>query len=49
VGSYGEGGGQFRLPFMIVVDANGFGYVSDYYNTRLEKFNMTPRRPRARR
>jgi hypothetical protein len=39
-GSYGEAGGQFRLPFNIVVDATGTGWVADYYNTRLQKFNM---------
>lgn len=39
-GSVGEAGGQFKLPFMIVVDAAGYGYVSDYYNTRIQKFNL---------
>jgi sugar lactone lactonase YvrE len=39
-GSYGEAGGQFRLPFNIIVDTSGTGYVADYYNTRLQKFNM---------
>ena len=39
-GTVGEAGGQFRLPFCIVVDAAGNGYVSDYYNTRIQKFNL---------
>jgi hypothetical protein len=40
-GSYGEAGGQFRLPFSAVIDANGFAYVADYYNTRIEKFDLS--------
>ena len=39
-GSYGENGGQFRLPFNIVIDATNNAYVSDYYNTRLQKFSL---------
>ena len=39
-GSYGEVGGQFKLPFDVVVDKNGYAYVSDYYNTRLQKFSL---------
>lgn len=39
-GSYGEAGGQFKLPFDVVVDANNNAYVSDYYNTRLQKFSL---------
>lgn len=37
-GQYGEGGGQFRLPFAAVADPAGNVYVSDYYNTRVQKF-----------
>ncbi len=44
-GSYGEAGGQFRLPFDIIVDATGTGYVADYYNTRLQKFNLNAAPP----
>ena len=44
-GTYGENGGQFKLPFDIVVDAAGNAYVSDYYNTRLQKFSMTGSNP----
>lgn len=41
-GSYGENGGQFRLPFQVVVDLAGdSAYVSDYYNTRLQKFSLS--------
>lgn len=40
-GTLGENGGQFRLPFQVVVDPAGNAYVSDYYNTRLQKFSMT--------
>ena len=39
-GSYGENAGQFRLPFSVVVDANNNAYVSDYYNTRIQKFAL---------
>ncbi|MEO5960088.1 MAG: immunoglobulin domain-containing protein [Opitutaceae bacterium] len=39
-GGYGEAGGLFRLPFNIVVGDGGFAYVSDYYNTRIQKFNL---------
>lgn len=39
-GSYGETGGQFKLPFDVVVDAGGYAYVADYYNMRLQKFSM---------
>ncbi|HVU35120.1 MAG TPA: hypothetical protein VHE61_16925 [Opitutaceae bacterium] len=39
-GTYGESGGQFKLPFDVVVDNQGSAYVSDYYNTRIEKFSL---------
>ncbi len=39
-GTYGEAGGQFKLPFQVVVDAAGKAYVSDYYNTRVQKFDL---------
>lgn len=40
-GTYGEAGGQFKLPFNVVVDAAGYAYVADYYNTRLQKFSLS--------
>lgn len=40
-GTYGEAGGQFKLPFDVVLDSAGNAYVADYYNTRLQKFSMT--------
>lgn len=40
-GTYGEAGGQFKLPFDVVVDSAGNAYVSDYYNTRLQKFSFS--------
>lgn len=39
-GAYGESGGQFKLPLQLVVDATNHAYVSDYYNTRVQKFNL---------
>ncbi len=39
-GSLGEGGGQFRLPLQLALDGMGNAYVSDYYNTRLQKFAL---------
>ena len=44
-GSYGEVGGQFKLPFDVVVDKDGYAYVSDYYNTRLQKFSLNAAPP----
>jgi len=44
-GTYGEAGGQFRLPFNVVVDANNNAYVSDYYNTRVQKFSLNAAAP----
>ncbi len=43
-GTWGENGGQFRLPFNVVVDSSNHAYVSDYYNSRVQKFslNSTP-------
>ncbi|MEO5959075.1 MAG: hypothetical protein ABIZ49_03915 [Opitutaceae bacterium] len=39
-GTFGHGDGQFQLPFNIALDAAGFGYVSDYYNIRIQKFDF---------
>lgn len=39
-GNLGESGGQFRFPLSIVIDPTDHAYVSDYYNTRVQKFNL---------
>ncbi len=39
-GTLGEAGGQFKLPFTMAIDAAGNAFVSDYYNTRIQKFNL---------
>ena len=39
-GAYGSGPGQFKLPFCAVVDASNRAYVSDYYNTRIQVFDL---------
>jgi streptogramin lyase len=38
-GGYGSGDGQFKDPTGIAVDADGFVYVADYGNYRVQKFN----------
>lgn len=38
-GREGVNGGEFRLPFDVVIHDN-HAYVSDYYNTRLQKFSL---------
>jgi sugar lactone lactonase YvrE len=40
-GGTGSAAGQFRSPFGIAVDANGFVYVADADNNRIQKFNGT--------
>ncbi len=40
-GAFGSGAGQFRLPFSAVVDANNRAYVSDYYNSRVQVFDLS--------
>jgi sugar lactone lactonase YvrE len=42
-GTFGAGDGQFQLPFGIATDAAGFGYVSDYYNIRIQKLDLRER------
>ena len=37
-GSYGTGNGEFQYPSGIGVDSDGYVYVSDYYNHRIQKF-----------
>lgn len=44
-GTLGEAGGQFRFPLAIVIDANDYAYVADYYNTRVQKFNLATSPP----
>lgn len=39
-GAFGGGPSQFRLPFAVVVDANNRAYVSDYYNSRVQIFDL---------
>jgi sugar lactone lactonase YvrE len=39
-GSYGEAGGQFRLPFSAVAGPNNRVFVADYYNTRVQVFDV---------
>jgi len=38
-GSYGTGNGQFDFPSGIAVDADGYVYVADTYNSRIQKFD----------
>jgi DNA-binding beta-propeller fold protein YncE len=38
-GSQGNGDGQFNIPAGIVTDTQGFVYVADYGNSRVQKFN----------
>ena len=39
-GSYGSGQGQFNCPTDVAVDNEGFVYVADYGNHRIQKFNI---------
>lgn len=45
-GTFGEKGGEFRLPFCAVSDGTNI-YVSDYYNTRIQKFTVSGATPPA--
>jgi hypothetical protein len=38
-GSYGTGDGEFNNPSGIAVDSNGYIYVADTYNHRIQKFD----------
>jgi len=40
-GTEGTGNGQFNVPFSVVVDSEGFVYVSDPYLNRIQKFRKT--------
>ena len=37
-GSAGSGPGQFNVPYAIAVDAEGYVYVTDINNHRVQKF-----------
>jgi sugar lactone lactonase YvrE len=39
-GTLGENGGQFRMPLALALDGAGDAFVSDYYNTRVQKFSL---------
>src|SRR5205085_1936163 len=39
-GAYGSAPGQFRLPFSAVVGPSNRAYVADYYNTRVQVFDL---------
>lgn len=39
-GTYGSAAGQLELPFEVVVDASNKAYVSDYYNSRVQVFDL---------
>ncbi|MFY1110208.1 MAG: 6-bladed beta-propeller [Methanosarcinaceae archaeon] len=38
-GRYGSGDGQFNEPIAVAVDSEGFVYVADVYNHRIQKFD----------
>lgn len=40
-GAYGSATGQFKLPFAVALGANNRAYVADYYNTRVQVFDLT--------
>jgi DNA-binding beta-propeller fold protein YncE len=40
-GTYGSNPGELKLPFDVVVDATNKAYVSDYYNSRVQVFDLT--------
>ncbi len=40
-GSLGSGNGQFHLPVGVALDASGNQWVTDYSNSRIEKFSST--------
>ena len=37
-GSVGDGEGQFRIPYSICVDKDGFVYVTDHRRNRVQCF-----------
>jgi DNA-binding beta-propeller fold protein YncE len=40
-GSWGPEDGHFNDPFGVAVDGDGYVYVADTYNHRVQKFNST--------
>lgn len=40
-GTYGQASGQFRLPFSVVAGANNRAYVADFYNNRIQVFDLS--------
>ena len=38
-GSFGDGPGQFNLPWGIGLDKEGIIYVADWRNDRIQQFN----------
>jgi sugar lactone lactonase YvrE len=40
-GTYGQAAGQFRLPVSAVVGSNNRAYVADYYNNRIQVFDLS--------
>jgi hypothetical protein len=40
-GTYGEAGGQFRLPFCAVAAPGNRVFVADYYNSRVQVFDVS--------
>ncbi len=41
-GTYGDGPGEFRMPFSITVDALGYVYVADSFNNRVQRLAGEP-------
>lgn len=39
-GAYGGGPGQLKLPFSVVLGASNRAYVADYYNSRVQVFDL---------
>lgn len=39
-GAHGSGPGQFRLPFAVAIGSGNRAYVADYYNNRVQVFDL---------
>ncbi len=46
-GTYGTAPGQFRLPFGIAIGPLGYAFVADYYNLRVQIFDLGTPPPQA--